>query len=187
MTFACLETFFGLGLIVGPTVGGALYAVDGYYLPFVVLGACLFGTALLTLCILPMHANEPSPLDKPHSMLKILKIPGMVVCSFAICATSASIGFIGATLEPHLRQFDLSPILLGVVFVINGGIYAILAPVWGYLVDKHIPPKVNISFLIIKLNFSKYNIITDCLLIWKYLHHSRILSNWTSSVHPNRP
>lgn len=27
-TFASLETFFGLGLIVGPTVGGALYQVD---------------------------------------------------------------------------------------------------------------------------------------------------------------
>ena len=27
-TFASLETFFGLGLIVGPTVGGALYQVN---------------------------------------------------------------------------------------------------------------------------------------------------------------
>jgi len=26
-TFASLETFFGLGLIVGPTVGGSLYQV----------------------------------------------------------------------------------------------------------------------------------------------------------------
>lgn len=31
----------------------------------------------------------------------------------SIMATSASIGFLGATLEPHLRQFDLSPVLLG--------------------------------------------------------------------------
>lgn len=28
-------------------------------------------------------------------------------------ATSASIGFLGATLEPHVRQFDLTPVLLG--------------------------------------------------------------------------
>ena len=27
--FACLETFFGLGLIVGPSVGGALYEAGG--------------------------------------------------------------------------------------------------------------------------------------------------------------
>ena len=41
--FACLETFFGIGLIVGPTVGGALYSVGGYTLPFAALGTLLIG------------------------------------------------------------------------------------------------------------------------------------------------
>ena len=36
--FAILETFFGIGLIVGPTVGGALYEAGGFTLPFVSLG-----------------------------------------------------------------------------------------------------------------------------------------------------
>lgn len=31
----------------------------------------------------------------------------------SIMAASASIGFLGATLEPHLRIFDLTPVLLG--------------------------------------------------------------------------
>lgn len=56
-------------------------------------------------------------------------------------AASASIGFISATLEPHLRQFNLGPILVGVVFIINGGFYALTAPAWGWLVDKHLNPK----------------------------------------------
>lgn len=142
-TFASLETCFGLGLIVGPMVGGALYSVDGYYLPFVVLGSALFVTAILTLCILPKHPNEPvEENDKRTSMWGMLKIPGVLVSSLAICATSASIGFLSATLEPHLRQFDLGPILLGVVFVINGGIYALTAPVFGCMVDKFLSPKV---------------------------------------------
>merc|ERR1719295_2165327 len=33
--FAILETFFGLGMIMGPTVGGALYEAGGFTLPFV--------------------------------------------------------------------------------------------------------------------------------------------------------
>lgn len=95
-------------------VGGALYSVGGYYLPFVVLGSALFVTAILTLCILPKHANEPiEENDKRTSMWSVLKIPGVLVSSLAICATSASIGFLSATLEPHLRQFELGPILLG--------------------------------------------------------------------------
>ncbi|XP_035897181.1 MFS-type transporter SLC18B1-like [Anopheles stephensi] len=142
-TFASLETCFGLGLIVGPMVGGALYTVGGYYLPFVVLGSALFITAILTLCILPKHPNEEPPnREKSASLLTVLKIPGVVVCALAICATSASIGFLSATMEPHLRQFDLSPILLGVVFVINGGVYALTAPIWGWGVDKFLNPKV---------------------------------------------
>ena len=41
--FAILETFFGIGMIVGPTVGGALYQVGGFTLPFVSLGSkCVF-------------------------------------------------------------------------------------------------------------------------------------------------
>ena len=55
---ASLETFFGLGLIVGPMVGGALYAAGGYYLPFVVLGSALLTTALLTACVLPKHVSD---------------------------------------------------------------------------------------------------------------------------------
>ncbi|XP_055546361.1 MFS-type transporter SLC18B1-like isoform X3 [Wyeomyia smithii] len=142
-TFASLETCFGLGLIVGPMVGGALYSVGGYYLPFVVLGSALFVTAILTLCILPKHTNEPyQDSGKNASMWSVLKIPGVLVSSLAICATSASIGFLSATLEPHLRQFDLSPILLGVVFVINGGIYALTAPAFGWMVDKFLNPKI---------------------------------------------
>lgn len=141
-TFASLETFFGLGLIVGPMVGGALYAVGGYFLPFVVLGSSLFVTALLTACVLPRHPNERDAGQLGASLRSVLRIPGVLVCALGICATSTSIGFLGATLEPHLRQFDLSPVLLGMVFVINGGVYALTAPLWGFLVDKIMSPKL---------------------------------------------
>lgn len=75
-------------------------------------------------------------------MLQVMKIPGVLVCTFGICATSASIGFISATLEPHLRQFDLNALQLGVMFVINGGVYALIAPVVGMVVDKCQTPKI---------------------------------------------
>lgn len=78
-------------------------------------------------------------------MIEVLKIPGVLVCTFGICATSASIGFIGATLEPHLRQFDLNAVQVGVVFIINGGVYAIFAPLVGMLVDRiNVPKQISI-------------------------------------------
>lgn len=71
-----------------------------------------------------------------------MKVPGVLVCTFGICATSASIGFISATLEPHLRQFDLTAVQIGGMFIINGGIYALIAPFVGMLVDKVKKPKI---------------------------------------------
>lgn len=78
----------------------------------------------------------------PASIYKALKIPGVLLASFSIIVTSMSIGFLQATLEPHLRQFALSPIVLGLMFVINGGTYAVTAPAWGWLCDKNFTPKV---------------------------------------------
>ncbi|XP_055696245.1 MFS-type transporter SLC18B1-like isoform X1 [Lutzomyia longipalpis] len=141
-TFASLETFFGLGLIVGPTLGGALYAVDGYYLPFVTLGSALFIVGILTIIILPHHSQDTGVTAEKASIFRVLRIPGVLVCTLGICATSSSIGFLTAVLEPHVRQFDLGPVLLGLVFVINGGIYALTAPIWGWIVDKFLNPKI---------------------------------------------
>lgn len=129
-------------VFISSQVGGALYQIDGYYLPFVVLGSALFTCAILTLLVLPHHATTPDTQENQGSMLKVLKIPGVLVCTFGICATSASIGFISATLEPHLRQFDLSAVKLGVMFIINGGIYALVAPCVGMLVDRCKTPKI---------------------------------------------
>ncbi|KAF4528886.1 hypothetical protein B566_EDAN017379 [Ephemera danica] len=86
-TFASLETFFGLGLIVGPTVGGALYQVGGYTTPFAVMGSALFLSAVMT------------------------------------------------------AVFELSPVVLGLMFVINGGTYALTAPAFGWLCDTRVRPK----------------------------------------------
>jgi hypothetical protein len=75
-------------------------------------------------------------------LLQVLKIPGVLLASSSIIVTSVSIGFLQATLEPHLRQFDLSPVVLGLMFVINGGTYALTAPCWGWMCDNKLTPKV---------------------------------------------
>lgn len=127
-------------------VGGALYQVGGYTLPFVVLGTALFTCAILTLCVLPKHTQLPDTSENQGSMLQVLKIPGVLVCTFGICATSASIGFISATLAPHLQQFELNAVKTGVMFIINGGVYALCAPVVGMIVDKCKTPKIASIF-----------------------------------------
>lgn len=31
----------------------------------------------------------------------------------------------------------------GIVFIINGGFYAVTAPVWGFMVDRFLNPKIS--------------------------------------------
>ncbi|KAJ0181380.1 hypothetical protein K1T71_003465 [Dendrolimus kikuchii] len=133
--FASLETFFGLGLIVGPTLGGALYGLGGYSLPFAVLGAALFCAAVMSCIVLPRGHDDEDVKHTGPTMFTLLKIPGVLLSAISIISTSMSIGFLQATLEPHLRQFKFSPIILGLMFVINGGVYAVSAPAWGWLCD----------------------------------------------------
>jgi len=45
-------------LIVGPSVGGALYEVGGYILPFVTMGSLLILAACMTFFVLPAHYND---------------------------------------------------------------------------------------------------------------------------------
>lgn len=141
-TFASLETFFGLGLIVGPTVGGALYQYGNFMTPFAVLGSMLFLSALMTYFVLPEHPDREPDDRTGAKLIEALKIPGVFLAALSIIVTSMSIGFLQATLEPHLRQFHLRPMILGLMFVINGGTYALTAPFWGWLCDKYVPPKV---------------------------------------------
>ncbi|KAF2352408.1 Major facilitator superfamily [Trinorchestia longiramus] len=143
-TFAALETCFGVGLIVGPTVGGALYEVGGYTLPFVCMGSLLLVAATTTLFLLP-SPEGPAELETHHGgsqLIQLFKIPPITLAAFSIIAASISIGFVQATLEPHLRPLDLTPLQTGLVFVLNGASYALSAPIWGKLCDKGVPANI---------------------------------------------
>ena len=113
--FACLETFFGIGLIVGPTVGGALYSFGGYTLPFASLGGLLISAAIMTHFVLPSKYDEPENVQKSgdKGMIDLLKVPSISLAAYSIFCASITIGYIQATLEPHMRQFITDPLIMG--------------------------------------------------------------------------
>ncbi|KAL7304143.1 hypothetical protein TKK_0003595 [Trichogramma kaykai] len=140
--FASIETCFGLGLIVGPTIGGGLFQIGGFTTPFAVLGFVLFAVAVITIFVLPVNNGlQETDFNTKGKLMKVLGIPGVMLAATSVVATSMSIGFLQATLEPHLHQFKLTPVQVGLMFVINGGTYALSAPAWGWLCDKRAKPK----------------------------------------------
>ncbi|XP_023235562.1 MFS-type transporter SLC18B1-like isoform X2 [Centruroides sculpturatus] len=128
-----VETIFGLGMIMGPTIGGALYQVGGYAIPFVTMGCILLVGSFTSFLIIPPCGELPP--ENPGNLIKLLKNPTYIIDLTVCVSCFFALGFNDATLEPHLREFGLSPVLLGTVFIILGGIYALGSPIWGYLCD----------------------------------------------------
>ncbi|XP_054708869.1 MFS-type transporter SLC18B1-like [Uloborus diversus] len=138
-SFSLQETAFGFGLIVGPTIGGALYQVGGFLVPFVVNGAFLLFGCIILFFLLP-SIEDSERHEGSRNLWSFIADGGILSFTFSIISSLLFIGFNSATLEPHLRQFNLSPVLLGVIFVITGGIYAITTPIWGKICDKGTNP-----------------------------------------------
>nr|XP_021526481.1 MFS-type transporter SLC18B1 [Aotus nancymaae] len=106
-----LETFSGLGLILGPPVGGFLYQSFGYEVPFIVLGCIVLLMVPLNMYILPNYGK--STLIIHFKNLKYMFIP---------------LGF--------LLQFNLPAGYVGLVFLGLALSYAISSPLFGLLSDK---------------------------------------------------
>lgn len=133
-----LETSFGLGLICGPTLGGWLYQTGDYILPFFALGSFLIFGSLLSFAVsfgqaLTLH----DPCERQAGYLRILGSPGIVLDSLCVVTSLTFIGYNAATLEPHLRSFNLSVMQVGMIFVITGSIYALTTPLWGRLCKNY--------------------------------------------------
>ncbi|XP_017769285.1 PREDICTED: MFS-type transporter SLC18B1-like [Nicrophorus vespilloides] len=130
-----LETFVGLGMSAGPAIGGFLYAIGGFGLPFYVVGTITLCVAPLNVFLLP-SSKECNVNMKSGSFRSILKIPSVIVTCFIIALVSTTWGFLDPTLEPHLRQYNLSASNIGLIFLLLSGMYGIFSPFWGWVSDK---------------------------------------------------
>lgn len=139
--FALIELFFGIGEIVGPVVGGALYEVGGFTLPFAIMGSILCCSSVFIFFVLPDTPPIPDSGNKP-SMKEALSKPSILIALFKVASAAASIGFLQTTLEPHVHDIKtpsgvpLTPFQVGALFMVIGGTYGLSLPLWGVLCDS---------------------------------------------------
>ncbi|XP_045400352.1 MFS-type transporter SLC18B1 [Lemur catta] len=128
-----LEIFSGLGLILGPPVGGFLYQSFGYELPFIFLGCVVLLMVPLNMCILPNYESDPGQ----HSFWKLITLPKVGLLVFVINSLSSCFGFLDPTLSLFvLEKFNLPAGYVGLVFLGLALSYAISSPLFGLLSDK---------------------------------------------------
>ncbi|XGW34919.1 hypothetical protein V3C99_018738 [Haemonchus contortus] len=130
-----METFAGLGYTAGPVIGGILYEFGGFQVPFLVLGAILIVATALGWWLIENYKDDDVGGSK--GMVAMLRIPVIWIMVYAVVVCAISLSFLDPTLSAHLESFKLSPTMIGLMFLLCGGIYTISAPVWGLLIDRY--------------------------------------------------
>lgn len=74
--------------------------------------------------------------NRPPSLCRLIRVPTVVVTGLVVVIVSSSWAFLDPTLEPHLRQFNLTPEKIGLIFLLFSGLYGVSSPAWGWLADK---------------------------------------------------
>ena len=85
---AACETCFGVGSMLGPTIGGLLYDYGGFTLPFAVCGGVQCLVILLTFAFLKEGGDEYTSLEgeesKEVTWSDLLCAPGILITCFGL-------------------------------------------------------------------------------------------------------
>ncbi|CAL4092321.1 unnamed protein product [Meganyctiphanes norvegica] len=139
-TFAILEICIGLGMMVGPTVGGALMEYGGFPLPFIVLGFIEFLSGIVSVMLLPTHDFVIEEDQSDSNFTHLLLNPKITYFCLAVFSASLSRGFYEVALENHLHLLGLTPVMIGSMFMLRGGTFTLSSPMFGFLCDKVMSP-----------------------------------------------
>ncbi|XP_061700467.1 MFS-type transporter SLC18B1 isoform X2 [Syngnathoides biaculeatus] len=139
-----LEVFTGLGLILGPPVGGWFYQSFGYEVPFMALGCFLLIMVPLNIYILP----SIDAASTKSSFLGLLQNPQVILLCHVIFTLSSGLGFLDATLSLYaVEQFQLSAGYVGLIMLGLSFPYSLGSPLMGFFTDKY--PATRSWFMVI--------------------------------------
>ncbi|CAD5227396.1 unnamed protein product [Bursaphelenchus okinawaensis] len=129
-----IETFAGLGYTAGPVIGAVLYQYGGFQMPFLVLGSLLILATVVSIFLVEDVEDEEA--EDTKGMLGMLRMPVIWLMVFAVVICAISLSFFDPTLSNHLESFKLSTTMVGLMFLLCGGIYTLTAPLWGLIIDQ---------------------------------------------------
>jgi len=136
---AVIQVFNGLGIMIGPLLGGLLFQFGGFPLPFFTMGGALFLVFIFAFFLFPDYKSFTTKVDKRYKTtrkLSLLKIPEFLLTLLMLFIGSLSIGFIEPSIQPHLSSLNLKPIELGAILFLPSLLYAASTPVVGFICDK---------------------------------------------------
>ncbi|XP_067398348.1 MFS-type transporter SLC18B1-like isoform X3 [Emydura macquarii macquarii] len=128
-----LETFTGLGLVLGPPLGGFLYQSFGYEVPFIALGCLVLILVPLNIYLLPKY----DAVTTKDSFWMLITLPKVIFLCFTRFSLSVSLSFLDPTMSLFVSEkFRLPAGYVGLVFLALALSYSLSSPLLGLLSDK---------------------------------------------------
>ncbi|XP_038061653.1 MFS-type transporter SLC18B1-like isoform X4 [Patiria miniata] len=127
-----VETTVGFSFAIGPAVGGLLYHVAGFRIPFFVLGGLVLSTVVVNYFLMPNQGNEA---EESSSVRRVLSIPAVWVALFANFVGFAATASLEPTLAIFLDELNFSVMAISLLFVSLGLGYGLFAVIWGAIAD----------------------------------------------------
>eukprot|EP00658_Telonema_sp_P-2_P024485 TRINITY_DN1983_c0_g2_i5.p1 TRINITY_DN1983_c0_g2~~TRINITY_DN1983_c0_g2_i5.p1 ORF type:complete len:393 (+),score=56.94 TRINITY_DN1983_c0_g2_i5:187-1365(+) len=149
------EACTGIGFMVGPPLGGLIYSLSTFEVPFISMA----GLALLLLAAMPFLVrmmqdahdaeirddncdvkDEPQIAPTFSDLAHLLCTPGVAVVAILTCLGIANVGFFDPVYADHAsRVLGVSTGVIGVLFVLPPLAYAIAGGFAGQAADEHGP------------------------------------------------
>ncbi|XP_078601787.1 MFS-type transporter SLC18B1-like isoform X2 [Branchiostoma floridae x Branchiostoma japonicum] len=165
-----LEIFTGVGLMACPPIGGLLYKIGGFRLPFLSMGGLMLSCGVIVWILVPPQADEREEEKKSGALLKLLKVPTVILTCGIVVVIAAAMSYLDPILQPFLEsQFSLSPTTIGLIFLLRSAVYTILAPLWGWLADKKGASRIMTSVGMVTFAVSCL-LIGPSPLLTEYIH-----------------
>jgi MFS transporter, DHA1 family, solute carrier family 18 (vesicular amine transporter), member 1/2 len=123
------------GSLLGPLIGGSLYEIGGYTLPFVATGVLVAIDAGLRISLLP---TEQGHREAGSGVGPLLLDRSVLVAAAAVVLAAIGWGIIEPLLPGHLARAGVNPAVIGLIFTIASIAYGLSAPVVSW-VSNHVP------------------------------------------------
>eukprot|EP00092_Neocalanus_flemingeri_P025069 GFUD01027185.1.p1 GENE.GFUD01027185.1~~GFUD01027185.1.p1 ORF type:complete len:612 (+),score=38.32 GFUD01027185.1:260-2095(+) len=163
--FSMTRCVMNVAQLGGPVIGGLLYEAGGFFCPFVIMGSMQVIVAICSVCIMPppdcedeeICAHDHKKRKNKVSVFKMFCIPTIWFSFVAFIIATMCNGFLSINLEPQvLRNFNFSPIYIGLLFGLKDGANSIASPFWGWICDrnkKSVKPYLIVSSVLVAGSF----------------------------------
>jgi DHA1 family solute carrier family 18 vesicular amine transporter 1/2 len=153
-----------LGVLIGPTLGGLLFQIGGYRIPFYLATALAIIDGILRICLLKDSRDiKKEKYTSPFSMFKSSKI---LVVLGAVCVGAVVPSLLEPTLSIHYQEkLSASPSIIGLLFGCSTLSMAIAAPIVGTLSSKFGNAKCTFLGLLLTAIFLPCLLISNSVLL----------------------